>query len=418
MRGPRIYAPRAFKIPEIETITLPNGLRLYYLDGGSSNTVKFEWSFRSGRSSEKILLASKMCHSLMKEGTLSSTGYEVAEHFDFYGSSLNQSAGVDYSSCSFFCLGQYFEPLLEKLLEVVTTPSFPEHELEILKSNSIAKLNQDLDDADFVAYRILTEAAFGTLHPYGYNSTESLIRQVQREDIIQHYNINYLNTNGFVMVSGDLSEKRRAFIESLLSSCRLDVVPVMDPPSSPDVYRFYLEDKKQGKNQCSFKLGQRCIQRDYPDYNAFFVFNALLGGYFNARLSKVIREQKGLTYNIYSTHDTYLYDGMFYISAETSWQNLAPLQKEVYRQLDVMLQKPVPKAELERVRAYLMGLLITSFDGVFTCADTFRSCLAEGVSFDSLQGLIDTVAEISPQEVWDRSVSHVDINNLIEIVIG
>jgi predicted Zn-dependent peptidase len=79
---------------------------------------------RLRRSTEKVKLVSKMCHSLIKQGTDKYTGYEVAEYFDFYGSELNQNAGVDFSSLSFFCLGTYFRPLFDRFIEVVVNPLF------------------------------------------------------------------------------------------------------------------------------------------------------------------------------------------------------------------------------------------------------------------------------------------------------
>ena len=98
MKGLRIYAPRPFLIPTVDFVELPNGLTIYYLEGGIKNTIKFEWCFKAGRSTEKVKLVSKMCHSLIKEGTDKYTGYEVAEYFDFYGSELNQNPGLAFTS--------------------------------------------------------------------------------------------------------------------------------------------------------------------------------------------------------------------------------------------------------------------------------------------------------------------------------
>jgi len=403
---PRIYAPKAFKIPSYEKRILPNGLTAYILRGGSGGTLKFEWCFKAGRSVETTFLTSKICNSLIKEGSGKYTGYQIAEHFDYYGSSLSQNAGTDYNSYSFYCLNEHFEPLIDMYAHVILNPSFPENELEILKNNSISRLKQDLDDADFNAYRILTEEIFGSEHPYGYNSTEELIRNVGTDAIKDHWKNNYFTRDSFLILSGDINENVFKKIESSFSSIDLSQRS-FDTMKSRQRQNLEIDKRELNKNQCSVKIGQNCISRSHDDYNSMFVFNTILGGYFNSRLSTVIREIKGLTYNIYSTHDTYLYDGLFFISADTSSE-----------QIQKMLDKNVSGAELERVRSYLMGMLLTSFDGIYTCAETLRSSLVEGVTFDSLQSLIDTVAEIEPETIRLKANEHIDINNLIEVVIG
>lgn len=417
VRKPRIYTPSAFTIPSCDFLTLSNGLKVYILKGGTGNTLKFEWCFKAGRSSEDKFLTSKICNSLIKEGSENHTGYTIAEHFDFYGSSLTHNAGVDYNSYSFYCINKFFDPLIEMFIEVISTPTFPENELKIIKDNSISRLKQDMDDADFNAYRILTEEIFGSNNPYGYNSTIELINDVDTDSIRKHWKNNYFTSDSFLILSGEIDDVVLSKINNLCSAIPLQ------PPASGSFEKNLRQPnsfdiRKLNKNQCSVKIGQNCINRADEDYNAMFVFNTILGGYFNSRLSNVIREIKGLTYNIYSTHDTYLYDGLFFISADTSVEHVAKMKKEIYKQILKILDKNVPKAELERVRSYLLGMLLTSFDGIYTCAETLRSCLVEGVEFESLQNLINTVSTIQPDEIREISNQHIDINNLIEVVIG
>ncbi len=418
MKGLRIHKPKPLSIPSVEKVVLNNGLKLYFLEGGAQEVVKFEWCFKAGRSSEKSRLASVLCHSLIKEGCEGYSGFQIAEHFDYFGSSLNHQAGFDYCSFSFYCLNRFFDPLLDMFLKVISKPSFPENELSLLKSKHISRLRQERDDADFSAYKILTEKIFGTEHPYGYNSTEELVHHMHTDLLRLHFESNYLTSEDFVMITGRLMPGSKQELTDRLSAVKLHSPPEnhtrLVEKSEAEKYL----DNSFSKNQCAFKLGQRTIKRDHEDFPAFYIFSHLLGGFFNARLSRIIREQKGLTYNILSTHDTYVHDGIFYISAESSWKNLPELRNEVYRQLDNVLKKPPSKAELERVRAFLIGVLITSFDGVFATADTFRSCLVEEVDLISLQPLMDAIVKMSAEEVFERSHRHLDPARMIEVVTG
>ncbi len=399
-------------------IQLANGLKVYIFKGGESDTLKLEWCFKAGRSTEEKHLVSKSCNSLIKEGSKYNSGYEISEYFDYYGSALTHNAGVDYNSYSFYCLGQYFDPLLEKFLEVMLYPSFPESELRTIQANSISRLKQDMDDADFNSYRILTEKIFGTKHPYGYNSTEQNIRLVGTSDILNHWQVNYHTTDSFLIVAGNVTDVILQKVEENFGQVTLK------KPSPPIDFRDIERDSKSfksyklEKNQSSVKIGMECVSRQHDDFDGMFVFNTVLGGYFNSRLNNVIREAKGLTYNIFSTHDTYLYGGLFYISADTSQDQVIKMNTEIYTQIQKLLDKPIPKAELERVRGYLLGTLMTSFDGVYNCVETLRSCLIEGVDFRSVQQLINKIATIETAEVMETGRRNLDIDNLIEVVIG
>ena len=415
---PRIYSPSAFIIPEYRMIQLSNGLKVYIFKGGESDTLKLEWCFKAGRSTESKQLVSKSCNSLIKEGSKYSSGYEISEYFDYYGSALTHNAGVDYNSYSFYCLGKYFDPLLEKFLEVMLYPSFPEDELITIQTNSISRLKQDMDDADFNSYRILTEKIFGSNHPYGYNSTEQNIRSVGTPDILSHWQLNYQTTDSFIIVAGNVTNIILQKIEDNFGHIGLKKTPTRTDLKDIEQDMRPIKSFKLEKTQSSVKIGIDCVSRQHDDFDGMFVFNTVLGGYFNSRLNNVIREAKGLTYNIFSTHDTYLYGGLFYISADTSQDQVIKMNTEIYTQIDKLLDKPIPKAELERVRGYLLGTLMTSFDGVYNCVETLRSCLVEGVDFASVQQLINKIATIETTEVMETGRRNLSIDNLIEVVIG
>ena len=68
--------------------------------------------------------------------------------------------------------------------------------------------------------------------------------------------------------------------------------------------------------QTAIRIGKRMIHRRHPDFAGFMVLNTIFGGYFGSRLMMNIREDKGYTYNVYSTQDTMLHDTCFYISTE------------------------------------------------------------------------------------------------------
>ena len=48
------------------------------------------------------------------------------------------------------------------------------------------------------------------------------------------------------------------------------------------------------------RLGPRGLPRRVPDFHATAVMNTVLGGLFNPRLNRLLREEKGYTYGVHS----------------------------------------------------------------------------------------------------------------------
>lgn len=418
LKKPRIYKPGVFNIPPMGKLIMTNGLPVYYFTDASSDTIKLEWCFPAGRSFERKALTSKFTNTMFREGTTKQTGYEIAEFFDYYGSYLGNNVGMDYTSLSFLCMTTYFEPLWHKLAEVILQPAFPEDELALLKRNSISRLRQDMDDADFVAYREVTENIFGPSHPYGYNSENDLINAVTREDLIAHWKTSYFNDRSFLVLSGRVDQDALKIIEQTVADITLEQVSdnflYPNPAPGPQKVSIAMDNK----NQCSIKIGQRCISRSHRDFGRMFVFNTLFGGYFHSRLNLQIREKKGLTYGISSAHDTYYFDGLFYVSADTSSEHKKELIDEVFVQLDKLRQKPVSLAELDRVKSYLLGNLRNNFDGVYQCGEALKTCVVEGTTYQSLQALIYEIHQMTPADLLEAGQTHLHPEGLHQVIVG
>jgi predicted Zn-dependent peptidase len=84
----------------------------------------------------------------------------------------------------------------------------------------------------------------------------------------------------------------------------------------------YFEMDGPQSHQAAIRIGRRLFTQQHPDWNGLYVLNTILGGYFGSRLMAEIRENLGLTYGIYSGVDSFSEDGCFYISTETTTDNI------------------------------------------------------------------------------------------------
>ncbi|HRD43085.1 MAG TPA: insulinase family protein, partial [Ferruginibacter sp.] len=93
--------------------------------------------------------------------------------------------------------------------------------------------------------------------------------------------------------------------------------------------------------------------------------NGLFGGFFGSRLMANIREHKGYTYGIYSYIQNHLQQSAWLISTEAGKEVCEATIREVYKEMQLLTQKPVKKDELQLVKNYMMGTILGDLNGPF-----------------------------------------------------
>ncbi len=135
--APPTHEVRGLTLPTPQLIHLDNGIPVYVLDFPGQEILKVEAVYRAGRPEETKRLTSRATARMLREGTHSRSGADLAEHIDFYGGTLSAPTSLDTSNFLLFSLKKYAAELIPTFAEVLLQPSFPEVELETFCRNSI-----------------------------------------------------------------------------------------------------------------------------------------------------------------------------------------------------------------------------------------------------------------------------------------
>ena len=148
------------------------------------------------------------------------------------------------------------------------------------------------------------------------------------------------------------------------------------------------------------------------------MLNTVLGGYFGSRLMANIREEKGFTYNIYSTLDAMRYDGYFYIGTEVGREFTEAAIQEIYRELDLLREELIDKEEMAMVRNYLLGNLLTMLDGPFNVSEVVRTLIMDELPLSDFADLAEIIRTISPEKLRELARQYLDPADMWEVVVG
>jgi len=415
---PKISALDTIVWPEVVTDSADNDIPIYQIIKPSSEIVLIDIVFTAGRLQEQKQMVASCTAALLSEGTKMKSSQEIAELVDFYGATLRIRADFDTCSIKMLCMTKHFTELKPLLEEILLSPSFDSSELELLKSRRKERLKTDLQKNDIVSYRKLTESMFGEYHPYGYNSEIEKYKTVQTEDLKKHYEEYFIAQNCKCFVAGDISSDITKELKGILSQIPKNRIVKETYPYKPRPSTNRNMVLKGSPLQTSIRLGRPCFKRSHPDYHKLLMVNTILGGYFGSRLTTNIREEKGLTYSIYSMLDTHLIDGSIMISTEVDHKSVGATIVEIEKEMNQLCQDKVSEDELALVKNYISGMYINFFDGPLNSIKAIKSLALNNIPLDELRALLDISRSISASDVLDTSQNYLNRNDFWTVTVG
>lgn len=414
---PEIREVKNLVVPPPVLWHLSNGVPVYETNLGTQDIIKLDMVFFAGRPCEHKKLVSRTTAAMLKEGTAHYSSADIAELVDYYGGTLSLPISLDTSSVLLYSLRKHFDRLLPVVTGLLSEPTFPQEELEAFVKRNKRRLQVELTKNDVVAYRHFTEMLYGTEHPYGYNSFPETYDAVKREDLQRHFQDNYTTGNCLIFLSGKVDKEIRSLLDEHLGKAMLPgerrQVAVPSATTRPQKVKIAHPDSVQ----TAVRVGRRLFNRNHEDYNGMYVLNTILGGYFSSRLMANIREDKGYTYNIYSSHDIMLRGGYFYVGTEVGNEFVEATLREIYHEMDRLQKEPVGKEELTMVKNYLLGNLLTNLDGPFNIAEVVKTFVTEGLPLSTFEELAKYIGSVQPEQLQELAGKYFKKDDLWEVVV-
>ena len=420
----RTIAPPTGSIDKVdfvkaEKIVLGNGIPVYVLHAGVDEVTRLEVAYPAGTFQQKQLCVAAATNALIQEGTQQHSASSLADQFDFYGAFLQNSCGVQEASYSLFTLNKYFEPCLNLFADMLNTATFPEEETSINRSTQKQRLQISLQKNSVLARQLFFQTLFGKEHVLGRFATPDDYDVLTSDHLRSFYRDTYQSHLPMIFLSGNTSSSQLDVLMKTFGTHTgksYSAIPEIPEPQAPQAGYFFRE--KAGSLQAAIRIGKITISRNHPDYLGLQLTNLIFGGYFGSRLMKNIREDKGLTYGIYSSVEPYKGVGVFTIATEVNNKDHGVAVAEILRELDRMCEELVPEAELEKAKSYLLGSFVRNFDGPFAQMDRFRSLLDFDMSYTYYEEYVHKIKNFSALDVKNLSVKYLDKNSLATIVVG
>jgi len=414
--------PPAFKtidnisFPWPTTVKTDVDIPLFVLNQGAFPIIKLSLLFEAGSWYEPQNGVAYFAAKMLTEGTLNRTAQEIAAYIDHYGANLTVITKVDYCSIELVCLSKHFAPMLDLLLELLTTPTFPQAQLNLLQKLKIQALKVEDEKNSQLSHKHFKEALLGKEHPYGYSLTAADIASVTTGHLIAFHQ-DQLLAGCQVLLSGQVTEQHIQYVQHLLSripskKANRPAYPLsIKPPSKIHV-------QKEGSLQSAICIGKILFPKTHPDYLAMYIVTELLGGYFGSRLMRNIREEKGYTYHIYATMLPVKETTYFLISTEAIQEFTEQTCEEIYREIAILQNEEVDLEELNTLKNYMIGNFLTSINDPFSIMQRFKETHLYGLDQNFYEDFYHTLHHITPARIKEVANTYLSLDSLTEVRVG
>jgi len=419
MKLPVIHPVDHISFPTPESMVLENGIPVYGFNGTKNDILRIDVLFDSGRWTEPSKLIAESAGKLFKSGTEKLSAFELNEKIDFYGSTIRATSGYNTFTVSLYCMNRYLEPSLQLLKTCLTEIIFPEPEIALLKQNATSKLKVSREKTDYLADEAFRSAIYGDDHPYGYETTEENIEGVNRTLLQQFYHTDIQPQYCTIFIAGSYTNHKIKLIDTYLGKWK------NENPVRPQKEFFInttqekqIRVPKEKSVQASIVIGKTFFNKHHEDYAAFILLNTVFGGYFGSRLMSNIREDKGLTYGIYSGLSTLKHNGFFSIHTDTNVDTLPLCLGEIYKEMARLQKEPIPQDELNLARNYLLGKFLSKTDGPFNRMEIFKSYFIENIDIHKFEEFAETIKGADAVSLQRLAQKYFLKESMIEVIAG
>jgi zinc protease len=416
---PQVIPAENIIIPDAASFKLDNGIPVFFLEAGTEDIMRLEFTFRSGQVFEKQPLQASTTNRMLTEGSLNYSSEELNRVLDFNGIFVNLSCEKDNAGIVLYFLNKHIERALDLSHEILFCPLFPENELNSLMKKRLNWFQVNIEKVQNQAQDQFFESLFGSNHPYGRKVSVDDFQKITPELLKEFHSKFYSPGNMAIIASGKIHERTLTILNNNFGGIHFNNVPVKDVPvlkNGQGKRKIFI--KKSGAVQSAIKIGSTTINKKEPDYPALKVLDTILGGYFGSRLMKNIREDKGYTYGINSVVTSLGLTGYKSITTEVGNSNREKAISEIYKEIKILQDTYVEKNELEVVRNYMSGEMLRMFDGPFALAESFKSAWEFGLDNNYYYRLAEKIKTIESDEIRSLALTYYRPEDLFEITVG
>lgn len=309
------------------------------------------------------------------------------------------------------------------LFELATSPSFPEHEIEIEKGVVIDEIRSYKDSPSEDAYDKFEELVFSN-HPLSGNilGTAASVKRINRAGLLRFIKEHFTPDKMAFTIVADIDEKKlekeAVKLCDTFFSDRKELQEESGAPASAKLSYTPFEktfNKRNHQANCIIGGLAPSLYQERERLATILLSNILGGPANNAILNAVLREKNGWVYGVECSYTQFADTGIVAISLGCDKNNLEKCVNAVYKEIRKLQAEPLSERKLKAAKKQLLGqLAISSDNGETQCLSMGKSLLAYGKISEGKQTR-DMIEKITASDIQEMARTVFNIEKLSKV---
>ncbi len=431
-----VCAGNAWAALNIQHWTLENGARVYFVESRTIPILDVSIEFDAGSrrdpagKSGLASLTNGMLARGLQQATLSDgrqepamSEAEISDALADVAAQRGGGPGTDRAGMAMRTLVSQAERevAIRMLARLLSQPSFPAELFARDKARTLSAIRESLIKPESIASKAFWRLAYGN-HPYGAEATVESIETITRDDLISFHRQHYVAKGAVISMIGDIS---RAEADAIARELTLRL-PATAPdgkslPRLPDVAQPSGAEERipHPASQSHILVGMPALSRGDPDFYALTVGNYILGGGgFVSRLTKEVREKRGLAYSAYSYFSPMAQSGPYQAGLQTRKDQSDEALQVLRDSIAGWLRDGPTEAELKAAKDNLIGGFALRIDNNRKILDNISVIGFHQLPLDYLDTWTAKVDKLTVADIRAAFARKLAMDKMVTVIVG
>jgi zinc protease len=410
--------------PEVVERQLANGLRVFVARREGLPLVSARLVVPAGTADDPDgrTGTASMLATLLTQGSTTRGAPEVAAEIERLGAVIGADAGRDASFVYANSPANVFPQTLALMAELVRTPALSAEELERARDQARDGLSVAMSQPGPIASAVASRLVYGDA-PYGEPGAGTLdgLAALTREDVAGFHAQRFSPQGASLVFSGAIGvDEAVALAEQAFGDWAAPATPATrhaDPAGETVAPRVVVVDLP-GSGQAAVTIAGRALAVGDADYHPLELANAVLGGGYSARLNRLIRIERGLSYGAGSSLGARRDEGLVVASTQTRNDAAAEVVALMLGEFARIGAEATPDADIAPRVATLVGEFGSAMESVDGLGGTVAGVIAEERPLASLPGYPERVRAVTPAQIQAAGQRYLAPERLSIVVVG
>ncbi|WP_420467237.1 M16 family metallopeptidase [Panacagrimonas sp.] len=426
---PVVGALPALELPPPRRDRLSNDIELVVVERDAAPIVQLGLIFDAGYAADAAEKSgtARMTLDMLSEGAGKFDSLGLARLKEELAVEIGAQSNLDTSVVLMNSLSNRLPESLDLLADIVLRPSFPEHELQRLKQQGLASIQQEKSQPQGLVTRVYPQLIYGPGHAYAGtrsgSGTEASVGSLEVDDLRRFQSRWLRPDNVRILVVGDTTLAQiKPLLEKAFGRWKAPSEPVpeknlatVEMPTQP---RLFLLDKP-GAAQTMVLAAHLAPPKSDPDDAAMNLASTVLGGLFVSRLNMNLREDKHWSYGASAVLGSARGQRPFVVYSQVQADRTADSVQEMLKELNGIIDdRPVTPQELKLAADNLVVGLPGDNETSSDVASSYLNILQYDLPDSYYNDLVPKVQGLTPEQVHAAARKLIQPQALTWVVVG